>query len=313
MPELPEVETIKNDLNKKILRKKIIDLKILNKKSVKPNLNFFSKTLINLSITKIDRIGKLLIFYLSDRKHFLLIHLKMTGQLIYLPHPCLRLPAQAGADRLAKERELNSIIAGGHFLEGKQKITGIGESLPSKHTRIIFYFKDKSILYFNDLRKFGYARIVNEKELVNLKKEFGIEPLNKNFTLDSFKKIIQGKKTNIKAVLLNQKFIAGIGNIYADEILFAAGIKPARQANKLKKSEIEKIFKATNSMIKKAIKHRGTTFRNFLDSSGKRGNFSDFLQVYGRAGERCKKCRQGTVKKIKLAGRGTHYCPVCQT
>ncbi|MFH1426913.1 MAG: bifunctional DNA-formamidopyrimidine glycosylase/DNA-(apurinic or apyrimidinic site) lyase [Patescibacteria group bacterium] len=328
MPELPEVETIKNDLNKKILRKKIVGLEVRNKKSVMPSLNFFSKTLVGLSITKTDRIGKLLIFHLSDKNNFLLIHLKMTGQLIYLPHPgplkphprlaCLTDPrlAKALANRarplLAKERELNSIIAGGHFLEGSQKIPGVGDNLPNEHTRIIFYFLDKSVLYFNDLRKFGYARIVNATELSKIKKEFGIEPLNKNFSLDSFKKTIQEKKTNIKAVLINQKFIAGIGNIYADEILFTAGVRPIRLANKLTRNEIKKIFQATNKVIKKAIKHRGTTFRNFLDSDGEIGNFSDFLKVYGRAGKNCRKCRKGIIKKIKLAGRGTHYCPNCQ-
>jgi len=290
MPELPEVETIKGDLEKKILRKKISKIEVRDKKIIKNQLAGFKKILENNSFAGINRIGKLLIFSLSDKKNYLLIHLKMTGQLIY----CLK----------------DYCLGGGHSIESdikKQNLSGPN----NKYTRIIFQFNDNSKLFFNDLRRFGYLKIADKKGREKIIEDYGIEPLTKSFIFEKFKNVLGRRKIAIKAVLMNQKLIAGIGNIYADEILFRAKIRPSRKVNTLSHDEIKRIFKFAKEIIKKAIKYRGTTFSNYVDSQGKKGNFTRFLRVYGREGKKCYRCN-GIIVKKKLAGRGTHYCPKCQ-
>lgn len=284
MPELPEVETIKNDLKKAILKKKIADIIILKKKSIRNNPEDFGKILKGKIFLDIARIGKLMIFYLEKEK-FLLVHLKMTGQLIYC--------------------DKSKCIKGGHEMPGAE------EKFPNKFTRVIINFQDKSSLYFNDMRRFGYLKIVGEKELEKIKSKFGIEPLTGNFNFKEFKKIFKKRKANVKSILLNQNLIAGIGNIYADEILFASGIKPMRSAGGLSEKELKKIFISSEKILARAIKYRGTTFSDYVDSSGRKGGFVRLLKVYGREGKKCFRCRQA-IKKIKIAGRGTRYCPRCQ-
>ena len=292
MPELPEVETIKNDLKKRILGKKITGVEVRGGKVVGNKPADFTKILKGNSFHAIDRIGKLLIFELADRKNFLLIHLKMTGQLIY----CNK----------------GEVVAGGHETGGEgDKIPGVGEALPNKYTHLIFSFANGAKLFFNDLRKFGYAKIVGEKELEKIKGEYGIEPLTKDFTLKAFKEALGVRNAPIKAILLNQGLIAGIGNIYADEALFEARIRPSRRAGSLSDKETEALFKAVNNIIKKAIKYRGTTFSNYVDASGRKGNFTKLLKVYHREGEKCRRCG-AVIKKAKVAGRGTRFCEKCQ-
>ncbi len=293
MPELPEVETVVRDLRTRILNKTIIKLDILLPRIVKSKS--FKKLILGNKFIDIERIGKLIVVgikraatngaHANENNDYLLIHLKMTGQLVY----------QKG----------NKIIAGGHS-EGNVRVT-----LPNRWTRVIFTFSDKSKLYFNDLRTFGYLRIVNSKELEIVKGKFGIEPLGIELTLNLLKEKIKPRKTSIKALLLNQQVIAGLGNIYVDEILFRAKVRPTRIANSLKTKEIENIYKAIKPILRQAIKARGTTFNNFVDANGKTGNFVSKLKIYGRAGKKCKKCGS-KIKKIKVAGRGTHFCVVCQ-
>lgn len=287
MPELPEVQTIINDLNKAILNKKIADIKISKKKLIQSNYPAFQKSLKNNSIKKISRRGKLIICKLNKSDKFLLIHLKMTGQLIY--------------------QSKSKLIAGGH----SDKQSNIN-SLPNKQTHIIFTFQDKSKLFFNDQRQFGYMKIVDQNELENIKSQFGLEPLDKSFTLDKFKEIFKNKKGPVKGLLLNQKFLAGLGNIYVDEVLYLAKIKPTKKINKLTQKEINAIYKNIPKLLKKAIKYRGTTFSNYRDSSGKRGNFSRLLKVYKKNDTLCPRCKNVKIKKTKVAGRGTHFCPKCQ-
>lgn len=304
MPELPEVETIKNDLAKVVLNKKISKIIVNDKKIIKSSINYFAGILKNNSFKEINRAGKLLIFQMSDKKNYLIIHLKMTGQLIYLP----RYDYQ-----VIKGKGMEGLVAGGHSLDKEAKIPGIGDKLPNKYTRVIFEFKDEARLFFNDLRKFGYLKVVGGNELKKIVSEFGPEPLSIDFKINEFRDILVNKKTSIKALLLNQKIIAGIGNIYADEILFKAGIKPGRKVNSLKMKEIESIFKSIKTVLKKAIKYRGTTFSNFVDTRGRRGEFIKKLKVYKREGEKCLRCRDGVITKIKIAGRGTRFCKSCQT
>jgi formamidopyrimidine-DNA glycosylase len=154
-------------------------------------------------------------------------------------------------------------------------------------------------------------KIVDADNLKKIKNNYGIEPLTSNFKFSEFKKVFFKKKINVKALLLNQKLLSGIGNIYADEILFDANINPKMAAGKLLIKQIEAIYRSVKKIIKKAIKHRGTTFSDYRDTSGRKGNFSRFLRVYGREGEKCVKCGN-PIKKIKLGGRGTRFCEKCQ-
>lgn len=286
MPELPEVETIRNDLGKVIVGKKITSVQILHKAPVKDGIKKFQIALQNKRIKKIDRIGKLIAVDLSDG-NFLLIHLKMTGQLMYQ------------YDR--------GLIAGGHSLLDSQE-----EILPGKYTWVVWKFNDGSALYFNDMRKFGYLRIVSSKEKERIFATYGPEPLTKNFTLKIFLKILEKKSAPIKSLLLNQSLIAGIGNIYADEVCFAAQIFPGRKTSSLSDKEKIDLFRAIISILKKAIKYKGTTFKSYIRAHGRKGNFSDFLQVYQRDKKECLRCRQGVIANKKIGGRSSRYCPVCQ-
>lgn len=294
MPELPEVETIRRDLESSLVGCKLVSSEILFEKTARNGAAFFEDALVGKTLKNVSRRGKLLILqFASDT--FLLVHLKMTGQLIYIK---------------GKKK-----ITGGHSLSKKNEnnfLSSIGGTLPNKHTRAIFSFSGGGKLFFNDLRKFGYLKIVDKKELdLIIENNYGPEPLEAALNFSYLSKIIKGKKTKIKALLLDQKLVSGLGNIYVDEVLFAAGVLPQRLAGTLNEEEIKKLLKAINSIIKKAILHRGTTFSDYRDSEGKKGNFSTFLQVYGRGKELCKKCGK-PLNKTKIAGRGSHYCLNCQ-
>lgn len=284
MPELPEVETIRKELAKFVVGKKIKQVEILHPSAIKSNVKTFTASLEKKHIRKVGRVGKLLIFTISGGE-FLLIHLKMTGQLIY--------------------RHKDFIIKGGHSLSRPKEI-------PDKYIWVAWHFTDGSNLYFNDMRKFGYVKIVDAAEKERIMAAYGPEPLTKDFTLKKFFDTLDGRNAPIKSILLNQALIAGIGNIYADEACFAAKIFPGTRASKLRKAEKIRLFKAINAVLKKAIKYKGTTFHSFVSARGKRGNFWDFLQVYKRDKKPCLRCATGIIANKTIAGRNSRYCPVCQ-
>ena len=284
MPELPEVETIARDLNIKLKFKKIISVEPLDKKVFQLSRREASR-LVGRKIVSVFRRAKMIIFDLGD--DILLAHLKMTGQLV--------------------------LKSGKDFLAGGHPIIGTGTELPNKFSRVIFKFNDKSTLFFNDVRRFGWVRLLSQDNFLKLSRELGVEPLKKDFTLDYFKEVLSRRgKTKIKQVLLDQKYISGIGNIYADESLYLAGIKPFRLAKNLSLEEIENLWKAIPRILTYAIKHRGTSFSDYVDARGESGNFIKYLKVYGRTGKTCKRCGR-PIKKMKLGGRGTHWCDYCQT
>lgn len=283
MPELPEVETIARDLNHELRNKTIIAVKSSDKKVFQLSKADL-KNILGRKIKSVSRRAKMIIFDLNGFN--LLVHLKMTGQLVY--------------------RSKNEIIAGGHPIQNE------GKGLPNKFTRVIINFNDKSVLYFNDVRRFGWIKLAATNEYLKLSETLGKEPLSPDFTFAYFKQSLSHKRnTTIKQGLLDQKYISGIGNIYADEVLFAARIKPTRRVKTLKPAEIKKLWLAMPKILKCAIKHRGTSFNDYVDAKGEAGNFIKYLKVYGRAGEKCKACG-GVIKKIKLGGRGTHWCDPCQ-
>lgn len=242
MPELPEVETIRRQLSQKIIGKKL-DGKV---------------------ITGLRRRAKILIIDFDDGSS-LLIHLKMTGQLIF---------------------------------NGK----------PGKHTRHVFKFSDGSYLIFNDARKFGWWRVVKNTKKI----EQGFGPEATEIGLADFRKIL-GKRPNskIKPLLMDQKFVAGIGNIYSDEILFAAKVNPLRQVKTLKDEEVRSIHQNISKILEEAIKYKGSSVENYLDACGEKGDYAKRHKVYQKEGEKCPRCGV-IIKRLKLGGRSAHFCPVCQ-
>jgi formamidopyrimidine-DNA glycosylase len=292
MPELPEVETVRRDLAKHLIDATFSKIKILDFKNVAPEATFLAKFLKGKEVLGVGRKGKLLIIDLKNSNHHLLVHLKMTGQLVL------------------KNRQES--LAGGHSLSEKSFNEAIGGDLPNKFTRAIFTFKNGSTLFFNDMRKFGYIKLVDDKELaLILINNYGLEPLDGEFNFEYLKSILKNRKAPVKAIILNQKLIAGLGNIYADESLFLAGIRPWRLASSLKTEEIKILVKVIKKVIKKAILARGTTFKDFVDGKGNKGGFVKQLKVYQRQNKPCLLC-SNTILKKKVAGRGTHYCSACQ-
>ncbi len=285
MPELPEVETIRRGLARSIVGKKIAKVQVRKPAMIRGSAQSLVRAIRAAQFSKIGRRGKLLIFYIKGHDKYLLVHLKMTGQLIY---------------RQGKKK-----LAGGH------PWPPFGASLPNKYSHITIDFADGSQLFFNDLRQFGYMQLVNAKILAPVLARYGPEPLQAGFSLQKFQQHFQARKTILKVALLDQQLVAGIGNIYADEICFHARLLPQRSIPSLSTQEIRAVHKAIPKVLGLAVKHRGTTFSDYRDSTGKKGNFVRLLKVYGRAGLLCKRCST-PIQKTKLAGRGTHYCPNCQ-
>lgn len=287
MPELPEVETIKRGLAHRIINKKIATVWIEPSfyKRVSPSPAKFIQILNGCQFKSVKRRAKLLIFKVNNNV-FMLNHLKMTGQLIYI--------APTG-----------QAVSGGHAHSGKL--------FPNKFNRAIFSFNDGSKLYFNDLRKFGYLKIVNGVELKQELSKYGIEPMDAKFNFQRFNELLKRKlNQKIKVFLLDQSLIAGLGNIYADESCFAAKIKPMRMIKTLNLKERMELFWQIKKTLKKAIKFKGTSVNTYVNSEGTKGGFINFLKVYGRAPAKCLRCKKANIVKIKVGERGTSYCPNCQ-
>lgn len=293
MPELPEVETLRRELLTVVRGKKIKSVTVGWPKMVSPlSASAFSKKIVGCQVIDVARRAKMLVLKLSsdNKSHeeiFLAIHLKMTGQLIFRP-------------------KKGTLVAGGH----PQPDGTI--NLPNKHTHIILYFSDGDILYFNDMRKFGWMRVVTSSELAAIFIKYGLEALSDDFNFSAFKTMLQRyKNRKIKQILLDQTLIAGIGNIYADEACFATGILPTRLAKDISDLEIKKLLTHIKSILQLSIDKKGTSYNTYVNLDGSGGGFVPFLKVYGRKGLTCKKC-QTLIERMKVVGRGTHFCPNCQ-
>lgn len=275
MPELPEVETIRRGLDRKIRGKRIRFVDVRMAKTVNLPAGKFEKALSGLEIKEVARRAKLLMIRLSEGMS-LFIHLKMTGQLVYVP---------AG-----------------------------GKKEPGKHARIVFSFEDGSRLFFNDMRQFGYVKLLDEKaaERELSRHEFGPEPLEKTFMLETFKRLLakNGRK-KIKPLLMDPRFVAGIGNIYASEICFYAKVNPEKPAGDLTGREIRGLYDGIGKILKKAIELKGTSAENYVTASGEEGKYEKMLKVYKRDGEKCPRCGV-KIRREKVGGRGTFFCPDCQ-
>jgi len=317
MPELPEVETIRRGLSEKIVGKKITDLSFDWLKSFQGD----SADVVGKKVVSVQRRAKTIQVELNDDKN-LLFHLKMTGQLIW------RSPGFRTQDLgLEKNGEQNngtltlspktydlSPKKGSDFFAGGHPDHDWHLPLPNKHTRIVFTFDDDSKLFFNDLRKFGWCKVLSSKELLAIHDEkYGLEPFAKEFDVEYLIKFAEKyPNRKIKQFLLDQTIIAGIGNIYADEALFAAKISPYRLARDIDKEEWEKLIIVIIEILDLAIKKGGTTDSDYVNVDGKKGGMQDFLKVYHKEGEPCANKCGDFVHRTTIAGRGTHYCPRCQ-
>ncbi len=285
MPELPEVETIKNDLTKVLIGKRISGFSCRKPGLLRSPLRLFKAKLVSARIISVKRRAKLIIIGLSTGYH-LVIHLKMTGQLVWR--------SSAGQVR-----------SGGHPIGSVSKV-------PNKYTYITVDLSGGAKLYFNDVRQFGYWQLVNKFDIAKLLSQYGPEPLADHFSFEEFSdNLLRHSKTNIKAALLNQKVVAGLGNIYVDESLFVAKIRPSRKVGGLKMKELVALQAAVVKVLKRAVAARGTSFNTYRDALGRSGSYWQQRFVYGRDGDNCLVCGRA-IKKITLAGRGTHYCAFCQ-
>ncbi|HHW69070.1 MAG TPA: DNA-formamidopyrimidine glycosylase [Tenericutes bacterium] len=272
MPELPEVETVKETLKRKLINKVIEDVNVYYERIIEfPDVESFKKMIKNQKIKDINRRGKWLIFELDD--YYLLSHLRMEGKYIYRK---------------------------------------VSEPL-SKHEHVSFNIGNDTELRYMDTRKFGKMHLVIKEDLLTRKpiSELGLEPWDKDLNISYLKNKYKNKKLPIKTVILDQSIIVGIGNIYADEILFLSKINPYKKASELSNDQLLNIIKYTKFVLEKAIKLGGTTIKSYESSEGVHGKFQNELLIHGKQKEECPNCND-IIIKVKIGGRGTYYCPTCQ-
>ncbi|MFD2046292.1 DNA-formamidopyrimidine glycosylase [Ornithinibacillus salinisoli] len=273
MPELPEVETIKNTLKRFVLDKKIEDISVFWGNIIKEpdDVEQFKHILMGQTIHNINRKGKFLLFEMDD--YTMISHLRM---------------------------------------EGKYSVVSKEEPV-KKHTHVIFRFTSGEELRYNDVRKFGTMHVVpkGEEFLHKPLNQLGPDPFDNSFTFDYFYEKLRKTNRVIKSVLLDQYVVAGLGNIYVDETLFRAGVHPLKKANKLTKKEVKKVQEQAILTLKEAVAQGGTTIRSYVNGQGEMGMFQQELFVYGQENQGCKNCGK-LIIKMKVGGRGTHVCPSCQ-
>ena len=271
MPEIAEVETVRNTLKNMILNKEIKSVNVIYPKMLESNLEDFKNILPGKSFIDIKRIGKWLMFDLGD--YYLLSHLRMEGKFFVKNH----------------DEEIN------------------------KHEHIIISFVDGIDLRYHDTRKFGRMNLIKKEELDETEaiKKQGIEPISKDLTKEYLYEKIHKKHLPMKTILLDQTIIAGLGNIYADEVLFASCINPLKKGSEITLDDCERIKDSSKKIIDDAIKYGGTTIKSYTSSLGVTGRFQQFLMVHKREGEPCNVCKT-PIERIKVGGRSTYFCPKCQ-
>jgi len=286
MPELPEVETVRRGLERVLLGQQIVGGEVLLARS----FSGVWSDLMGRMVREVGRRGKVLLIGLDQGKTAL-VHLRMTGQLIYQP--------QDGSPR----------EGGGH------PSVALIRKLPNAHTRVIWEMSSGARLFFNDQRTFGSIKLLEDTELPTepFLAKLGPEPWDKAFSIAALHRAFQRRsRSSVKAVLLDQEVVAGIGNIYADEALFLSGIHPATPAGALSETQIKPLIAKIREVLERGIEYGGVSARDYVNAEGLRGRMQEQLYVYGRDGMPCKLCGT-TLQKLRTAGRGTHVCPQCQS
>lgn len=281
MPELPEVETIRRQLDRSLRKREIKKVSVLRSKSFVGDY----ESMIGWKVERIDRKAKVIEMYFTGKKDMLIVHLKMTGQLVFID----------GDKR----------VVGGHPTVDWVK------DLPSKHTRVVVEFTDRSKLFFNDMRVFGWMKLVEQKKYEQEMKNTAPDVIEKEFTVDYLSKILGGTSKAVKLVLMDQTKIGGVGNIYANDALYLAKVRPDRKAKSLSDVEVKRLWSAIREVIEKGIKYGGASAANYVDTRGLGGTYQEHFLVYKKDGQKCPGC-EGKIEKMRLGGRGTFYCPCCQ-
>lgn len=277
MPELPEVESVREGLSQLIINEEVERVEVRWDNIIEsPNVQTFKNRLIGQKFERVDRRGKFLLFYLTN--DVLISHLRMEGKYQY---------KKRSSEKESPNKE--------------------------KHKHVIFYLKSGYELAYFDVRKFGRMSLVKKGEEFEHKslKKLGPESFSKDFKLEEMRELLKRRTKAIKGVLLDQKLVVGIGNIYADEILFQSKIHPGRAANELSKDEEKILYHSIIEILSKAVKQGGTTIRTYENAFGENGKYQDYLKVYGKEGEPCPRCGS-IIEKTKIVGRGSHFCPICQ-
>ena len=286
MPELPEIEIVKRSLVKTINKARIIDIKIKNKNLRYKIPNTFYAHLINEKIIKISRKSKYLILHFKNK--LLLIHFGMTGKFLVLKNK---------NEKLFKTSFYYDL------------------NIFPKHNHIYFFLSSGHTLIYNDVRRFGFIKLYNNKKIneVNHIAKLGLEPFSKKLVVSYFKNNIKNKSVNIKVLLMDQTFICGLGNIYVNEVLFMSNVNPLRKCKNLNNNEIKKIILNIKSVLKLAISKGGSSIKDFNNTNGKSGTFQQLFKVYGREKKLCSSipCK-GIIKKINISNRSSFFCSKCQ-
>ncbi len=291
MPELPEVETIRRGLTPHLVGRIVTGFVFGDPRILKCDSSVLAECLTGARVETVARRGKYLIFDLD--RHHLILHLGMSGRLTLRDSapaaggPSLRCPV-AGLEPTARD--------------------GL-----DKHTHLQILFDNGCSLLFRDPRKFGRVVLLprDGDRLVVYFSRLGVEPLSEDYRIEAFLEGLGHRRVPVKAFLLDQRVVAGVGNIYADEALFEAGVHPARPVRRLRGYEKVRLFEALPRVLEKGIRFGGASLRDYLNSEGEEGRFQEELAVYGRDGEACRRCGD-VIRRIVIRGRGTHFCPTCQ-
>ena len=288
MPELPEVEVVKRSLANKVQNLIIKEVKINDGRLRYLIDRNKIRKIIGLKLEKIKRRSKFLLFFFN-KNIVMLVHLGMTGKFFFVDQKNIKYKTSF--------------------------YYALNEKKDKKHDRVVFFFNKNKKLIYNDVRKFGFIKFFYKDNINNNLHlyKLGPEPLEKNFNFIYFKKYIIGRNRLIKDILMDQKFLSGLGNIYANEILFLSKVQPARKVNKLENFELKKLIKFTKKVLKKAIKFGGSSIKDFSSSNGKKGSFQQHFKVYGKEGESCSNTNcKSKIERTIISNRATFYCPKCQ-
>lgn len=289
MPEGPEVETIRQGLELGVVGQTVVGVEVLNEGSLLAPRDLVDQAVLGARVEHVRRYGKVLVWELA-RGYALMFHLKMTGQMVVV---------KADGER----------FAGGHPTESMR------EPLPDRSTRVWFEFASGDRLYFNDQRKFGWIKLVPAREVAAdpLVRRLGPEVLGDGFSVAYLSEQLQRHaRAPIKAVILDQSVVAGVGNIYADETLHLARLHPRRLAGSLSAGEVRRLWSAAREVMALGIEHGGTSFAHYVNALGGKGDYLEHARVFRREGQPCPVHPGTPIEKIRVAGRGTHVCPKCQ-
>lgn len=285
MPELPEVETIRRQLSEKIVGRTVSEIEVRLPKIFQGNVG----DVVGAEIVAVKRRAKVLIIELSNGKS-MMVHFKLSGQFVF-----------------SDDKDEKVFYP--------QGIPFAGDYLPGKTTHVIFTFDDGSRLFYNDLRQFGWVKVIANSQIVDGElKKYGPEPFTPEFTVDKFREICKKWGRPVKLLLMEQDKISGIGNIYANEALFCAKIAPHKRARDLEEKEIKALYDCILKVLEMGLKYGGSSGADeaFITPEGKKGSMQEHFNVYQRDGQPCNNKCGGTIRRMTLGGRGTFFCPKCQ-